>query len=154
MPEWLVMVLVAIGAVGLFALVYFFVLSPSRKTTSASAATTERTAAAAGAKEHPYAKFLDVTGIRLIEDAKQNVQVKFLVVNHSSAELAGVSADVVLKPVNAKPDTPPVTEFAFKLPTLGPYESKEVTVPAKTKLRAYEMPDWQFMQSEVHITAK
>jgi hypothetical protein len=151
MPEWLVMLLVAIGAVGLFALVYFYMLPSSRKTTAAPA-TAERTPGTAAGKEHPYAKFLDVTGIRVIEDTKQNVQVKFLVVNHSSAELAGVSADVVLKPVNAKPDTPPVTEFAFKLPTLGPYESKEVTVPAKTKLRAYEMPDWQFLQSEVNIT--
>ncbi len=156
MPEWLVMVLVAIGSVGVFALAYFYLLPSSRKAASNSAPT-ERSAAeksAAGAKEHPYAKFLDVTGIRVIEDSKQNVQVKFLVVNHSPAEMGGVKAEVILKPVNSKPDTPPVTEFSFKLPTLGGYESREVTVPAKTKLRAYEMPDWQFLQSEVHISAE
>jgi hypothetical protein len=152
MPEWLVMALVAIGAVGLFALAYFYLLPSSRK--AAAAAPTERTAAnrtPAGGKEHPYAKYLDVTGVRLIEDAKQNVKVKFLVVNHSSADLASVSADVVVKPVNAAPDAPPVTEFAFNIPTLGGYEAREITVPAKTKLRAYEMPDWQFLQSEVHL---
>lgn len=148
------MVLVAVGAVGLFALAYFYLLPSSRKNGS-SVPAIEKSAGgkAASGKQHPYAKFLEVVGIRVIEDARQNVQVKFMVVNHSSAELAGVSADVTLKPVNAAPDTPPVTEFAFKIPTLGPYEAKEVTVPAKTKLRAYEMPDWQFMQSEVQITS-
>jgi hypothetical protein len=152
MPEWLVMVIVAVVAVGIFALAYFYLLPSSRKGNSAAVPKTqsEQTRAAIGA--HPYAKFLDVTGIRMVEDARQNVQVKFLVVNHSSADLAGISADVILKPIDSKPDTPPVTEFSFKVPMLGAYESREVTVPAKTKMRAYELPDWQFLKSEVHIT--
>ncbi|MEO8658677.1 MAG: zinc ribbon domain-containing protein [Bryobacteraceae bacterium] len=153
MPEWLVMVIVAVVAVGIFALAYFYLLPSSRKGSSGAAVAktqSEETRAAIGA--HPYAKFLDVTGIRLVEDAKQNVQVRFLVVNHSSADLAGVSANVILKPIDSKPDTPPITEFSFKLPMLGAYESREVTVPAKTKMRAYELPDWQFLKSEVHIT--
>ncbi len=33
--------------------------------------------------------------------------------------------------------------FSFKVPSLGPFESKEATAPVTTKLKAYELPDWQ-----------
>jgi len=152
MPEWLVMLLVAVGSVAIFALAYFYLLPSMRKGNSAAPVATKTDRAAAG-KQHPYAKFLELTGVRLIEDEKQNVQAKLILVNHSTAELSGVTLTVTLKPVNSTPETPPVTEFSFKLPTLGPYESREITVPAKTKLRAYEMPDWQFIQSDVQINS-
>ncbi len=157
MPEWIVAVGVAAVMVALGAVAYFFLLPGSRKSapvTAAQASTTqlERIDASTG-KEHPYSKFLDVTGVRVVEDAKKKVSVKFLVVNHSSADLSGIGADVALRPVTAKPDQEPVTEFSFKLPNLGPYESREVSVPAKTKFRAYEIPDWQFLRADVEITS-
>jgi hypothetical protein len=40
-----------------------------------------------------------------------------------------------------------VGTFAFKI-SLGPYESKEIKAPLSTRLRVYELPDWQFLRAE------
>jgi hypothetical protein len=65
--------------------------------------------------------------------------------------------DLVLKirltTTAAKPDEPPVTEFEAKIPNLGPQEMKEVTAAAPTKLRIYELPDWQFLRAQFEIVS-
>jgi len=38
-------------------------------------------------------------------------------------------------------------------PRWGPQEIKDVTASTETKLRIYEMPDWQFIRAEVEILA-
>ena len=37
--------------------------------------------------------------------------------------------------------------------SIGPYESREVKAVAETSLRAYELPDWQFLEARVVIQA-
>jgi hypothetical protein len=39
------------------------------------------------------------------------------------------------------------------VPALGPYEARDATAPLNTKLRAYEMPDWQNISGQVQITS-
>jgi hypothetical protein len=39
------------------------------------------------------------------------------------------------------------------VPSLGPQEVKDISATALTKLRIYEMPDWQFIRAEVEITS-
>ena len=46
-----------------------------------------------------------------------------------------------------------IGSFNFKLPVLGPNSSKELTEPLKTKLKQYELPDWQNVNTELLITA-
>ena len=53
----------------------------------------------------------------------------------------------------AKGDQQPVGTFSFKIPLLGPYESKELKAPVDTKLRVYELPDWQFLRADFQITS-
>ena len=43
--------------------------------------------------------------------------------------------------------------FEARIGTLPALESKEFTVVAKTNLRAYELPDWQFLKAKFTITS-
>jgi hypothetical protein len=46
-----------------------------------------------------------------------------------------------------------VGSFSFKVSGLGAGASKDVTEPLKTKLKAYELPDWQNVTAELQITS-
>ncbi len=51
----------------------------------------------------------------------------------------------------AKPGDPPLISFPAKVSHLGPDELKDVTVEVPTKLRVYELPDWQFLKADCEI---
>jgi hypothetical protein len=102
---------------------------------------------AAASQTNPAFRNVELTGLRLTEDPKQKPFVQVVVVNHSAADLGDLDAKVNLKAV-AKQQQEPVGSFALKT-SLGPYESKEVKAPLDTKLRVYELPDWQFLRAEV-----
>lgn len=100
---------------------------------------------------NPLTKYLEVGGFRLAEDAPGKLKVTFGVVNHSNADLGDLMLKVRLTTSAAKPDDPPITEFEAKVPSLGPQEMKDVTASASTKLRIYELPDWQFLRATFEI---
>lgn len=158
LPGWLVALLVATVLVGLGAAGYFYLLPSSRARQAGAepappALETVAAAPAAGGKPHPLAKYIEITGFRIIEDARKNVQVKYVVVNHSNAELADLAMDLTLRPSTARPEDQPIASFSVKVPALLPYESREFSSTAKTQLRAYELPDWQFLRAEFRITS-
>ena len=150
MPSWLMAVLafVVIGAV-LGGLYYLRSASGSSSAGKSAAKTAEAAPEASG---HPYAKYLEITGIRLLEEGAK-VKVRFTAVNHSTADLAGVAIAGSLTSANGKPDDPPVASFEARIGNLGGMESKDFTVPAKTTLRAYELPDWQFLKAKFEFTS-
>jgi hypothetical protein len=39
------------------------------------------------------------------------------------------------------------------IPSLGPYASRELVARQRVKMRAYELPDWQFIRSTLRLTA-
>lgn len=104
-------------------------------------------------KAHPMTRHIEVTALRLTEDSKQKAFIQFAVVNHSPAEIGDLAANVNLKSITAKGDQQPVGTFSFKIPLLGPYESKDLKAPVDTKLRVYELPDWQFLRADFQITS-
>jgi len=91
--------------------------------------------------------------MRLTEDAKKKPAVRFVVVNHSGAEIADLAANVNLWARTAKSDEETVGTFSFKVPSLGAYQSKEMTGALNTKLRVYELPDWQNLVADIQITS-
>jgi hypothetical protein len=101
----------------------------------------------AAASSDPALSGLELAGLRLSEDAKQHAYVQLVAVNHTGADLGEIEAKVDLKAVTSKDQTP-VGTFEFKT-SLGPYESKELKVPLQTKLRVYELPDWQFLRARI-----
>jgi uncharacterized lipoprotein YajG len=101
--------------------------------------------------EHPLAKYLEIAGFRINEKGAGKLEIKFAVINHSQADIGDLTMRVKLMTTASKPEDPPIAEFEAKVPSLGPYEVKDATGSATTKLRVYEMPDWQFIKAEAEI---
>lgn len=149
MPAWAVTLLVALGLVIAGGGLYYYVGNNRRPVAAAPQETAFETVKEAG-KAPAASKIIEVTGIRVFEEARKPV-VRFMVINHSAAELPGVSGTILLKAAG-KDD--PIASIPLKLSSLGPYEGKDITAPLKTKLRAYEIPDWQFIQVETRLEAQ
>ncbi len=150
-PYWLVVLLIAagLGAIG-FGLIAWQNGRHSAAQPASAATPALEDPAVAGAQANPLFRDVELTGLRLTEDEKQKAFVQFVVVNHSAADLGDFGAKVDLKAA-AKAEQEPVGTFSFKT-KLGPYEAKDMKVPLETKLRVYELPDWQFLRA--HLSAK
>ena len=114
---------------------------------------TAETSAASTTSKHQFAKYLELAGFRLRESSPGKLDVKFVAVNHSDADLGDVTVKIRVKTSQSAPEDAPVTEFEAKIPGFGPQETREITAKSETKLRIYELPDWQFLRTEFDITA-
>lgn len=155
LPGWLVGLLVALGLGAVLFAGYQFL--PGLRSSSEPAAakgvpTAAETSSSQPAKSHPLAKYVEISGFRMVEENRKPA-IRMAIVNHSAAELPPLTMEVNLKSSGAKPDEPPISTFTVKVPSVGPYESKDVTTPITSRLRAYEFPDWQFLRVEFTITA-
>ena len=104
------------------------------------------------ASSNPVAKYIELTGLRLGEKGPGKLRVRFGVVNHSDADLSDLVLDVQLSAAGAKPGEPPFAGFSAKVGALGPEEWKDVEVIVPTKLRVYELPDWQYVKADFQVT--
>lgn len=149
LPSWLIAVLSIAGVAAIGYGVIYFTRSQNGIATE-SAAVTE-TARPSG-DPSPVAKFVEVVGFRIVE-SKQQVQLKFIIVNHSAGEIAPFDLELQVRAKNAKTDE---ALFTVKTPVSGvlPFEAKDMTIPVKTSLRAYELPDWQFITATFQIFQK
>jgi hypothetical protein len=102
--------------------------------------------------KHRYAKLIELAGFRVTEKSPGHLEVRFGAVNHSIADLGEIELTVNLKARTAKEEEPPFASFPCKV-SLGPLEWKDVVVDIPTKLRVYELPDWQFIRATFDITA-
>jgi hypothetical protein len=102
--------------------------------------------------KHPLAKFIELAGFRLTEKAGK-LNVEFSAINHSDADLEEMQVHVRIVTNVYKPGDDPVAEFDAKIPGLGPHEDHDVTAATTTKLRLYEIPDWQFLRADFDITS-
>jgi hypothetical protein len=109
--------------------------------------------AAVATNKHPLAKYLEVVGFRLAESGAGKLKITFAVINHSEADIGDLALKVKLTTTAAKPGDAPVAEFDVQVPALGPQEIKDVSVTVPTKMRIYELPDWQFLRGEFQITS-
>jgi hypothetical protein len=105
------------------------------------------------ASSNPAAKYIELVGFRITEKSPGKLQGQFGVVNHSEADIGDLGLKVKLTTSAAKPEDPPVADFEAKVPSVGPHEIKDVTVTVPTKLRIYELPDWQFLRAQFEITS-
>jgi len=100
---------------------------------------------------HPLAQFVEVTGFRIVVDFNKKSEIHYLVVNHSGSDLSDVTVYVTLRTANAKPGQPPLCRFSFRAPSLGPFESKEMTSSIEKLSRSITLPEWQDLRPEVQI---
>jgi hypothetical protein len=122
--------------------------APQPKTGPATSTQTPRVAASS----NPVAKYIELSGLRITEKGPGKLIVHLAVINHSEADVGNIAMIVNLRPTTAKPDDAPLASFNARVNNLGPEDLKEVSVEVPTKLRVYELPDWQFIRAEFQIT--
>ncbi|MDR3719464.1 MAG: hypothetical protein P4K98_11730 [Bryobacteraceae bacterium] len=143
-------ILVAAIAVGVIYGVVRLLGSKSAPGADATTAALQQ-AAAKSDSSNPYAQYLEVTGIRISEDEKQHAQAHLMVVNHSTADLPDLELQVSISTTTAKAGDDPLAVVTIKTGGLPANGSKDIAAPLQTKVRAYEMPDWQFLRASFTI---
>jgi hypothetical protein len=138
---------------GVFAGIYALVGS-SHGSVSNSVAAVENPAAKPGAAVSPAQKFIEISGVRYVDDPKHKdkAMVRFLVVNHSSADWVGLKGNVTLWGSTQRSEEDAQGSFAFTA-DLQPFASAELTVPLDSKKKIYELADWQNLTTDVQITS-
>ncbi len=106
--------------------------------------------APAPAAGQALAKYIEITGVRIVVDSSRKPEVHYLVVNHSAAEIADVSVRATVRSIR-RAGSAPLTSFSFRVPNLGPYEAKEMMVPIEKLARGFEVPDWQNLKTDFQI---
>lgn len=148
-PGWLLSVM--FGLVFIVILLAVVVWKQARQAAAppapSLAAQIESTRAVPTTQPNPEFKDLELVGFRLTEDEKEKAFVQFTVVNHSGADLGEIGLKAELKAITAR-DKQTVGTFEFKT-SLNAYESKDVKAPLETRMRVYELPDWQFLRAEI-----
>jgi hypothetical protein len=151
MPTWLValLTLVVIGG-GLFG-VYRILSTRNGKTNAADSAATQ--APGVITSSNPYAKYIEVVGVRLLESADKKPLVRFAVINHSPAELSGLELRINFTASTGGSGSQPIAVVDAKVGSVPAYGIKDMESPLSTNLKIYELPDWQFVRTSVEITA-
>jgi hypothetical protein len=108
---------------------------------------------AAASGKNPLDKYLELSAFRLSESGAGKLKIIFAATNHSNADLGDLTVKVRLVTSTYKQGDEPITAFEAKTPSLGPQETHDVTATANTKLRLYELPDWQFLRADFDITS-
>ena len=154
-PGWALTLIFALGFLALGVGAYYASqrLLGKKHATASSLEEPSAETAAPLAKPSLLTRYIEITGLRLTEDASQKAAIQFIVVNHSGAEVADLEGTVELRETTAQPDDPPMGTFSFKVASLGPYEARDIKATVQTKLRAYELPDWQFLKADVKVTS-
>jgi hypothetical protein len=140
---WLVATLTVVGFLAIFGIAYMLMGShgSSAKDTAKQQVT------------NPTQKYIEVVGIRIVSE-KGGQAVKFLVISHSGVEMTDLAANVTLWASTQRSEEDSVGTFSFTVPSLGPNESKELTVPLKTEKQASDMPeDWRNITADVQVTS-
>ena len=153
LPVWLLTVVFALAFVGLVGGVLWVIqVVRGNGQPSKPSASVESPAAKAGAKTNPLQRYIEVAGVRFVQDAKKKTTAKFLVINHSEADFSGLAGNVTIWGRTQKSEEDAEGTFSFTT-NLGPLESKDLSVPVASKLQIYEMPDWQNVTLDLQITA-
>jgi hypothetical protein len=99
------------------------------------------------------AKYLELAGFRLDEKGPGKLQIRFALINHSDADLGDITLQVNVRTITARAGEPPLFSFPATVQGVGPGDVKDITVTAPTKLRVYELPDWQFLRADFQVTS-
>jgi hypothetical protein len=156
LPVWLMTILCAL-AIGGVVFGILWAVSSNRGSAGngpAPIASVENPAAKSGGKTNPLQKYIEISGVRFVEDPKKKTSTlaRFLIINHSPADLNGLTGNVTIWGRTQKSEEDAQGTFTFTT-NLGPMESKEMSVPLNTKRKIYELGDWQNLTTDVQITA-
>jgi hypothetical protein len=154
MPTWLMAIVFSMAFVGLGAAVYWGIDYLRSRPVSKPTAVVESPSAKPGTATNAYQKYIEISGMRFVEDPKHKgkIMVKFLVTNHSPAEIAGLKGNVTVWGSTSRSEEDAQGTFTFDTDVKS-YDSKELTEPLTTKKEIYELADWQNITTDLQITA-
>jgi len=152
-PAWLMSIFFAVAFIAIGAGAYFGIRHFSEGKSGNPPVGFESPGTAKPKNNSTLQKYVEIVGLRLTEEPQRQPEVRFVVVNHSGAEISDLAANVNLWARTAKSDEEAVGTFSFRLASLGPYEAKDMAGVLNTKLRVYELPDWQNLTAEIQITS-
>jgi hypothetical protein len=151
LPTWLLAIVFAFAFLGLGAGVYFAI--HYFRGSQAASAPLDTVPAKTPGKANALQKYVEVSGIRFVENPKHQTEARFIVVNHSDADITDLAGTVNIWGRTTKSEEESAGNFSFKVASLKPNESKEAVAALNTKLKVYELPDWQNVSTEVQITS-
>jgi len=122
--------------------------SPSGKAPAPAAASSQPASNA-----NPIAKYVELAGFRLDEKGPGKLQIRFALINHSEADLGDIALQVNVRATTARPGEAPLFSFPAIVQGVGPGDVKDVTVEVPTRMRVYELPDWQFLRADFQVTS-
>jgi hypothetical protein len=153
MPTWLLTIIFAFAFFGLGAGIYYVAqYMKGNGAASTPAATVESPAAKKLPQTNPFQKYIEISAVRFLQDAKKNTLVRFVLTNHSEADIADLAGNVTIWGRTQKSEEEAEGTFSFTT-RVAPNESKELTAPLNTKRKIYELPDWQNVTTDLQITA-
>lgn len=153
LPTWLLTLLVFFAIVGIGSGIYYGITYFGNRKAATSTGLDAAANVARTKLSSPLQKFVEVVGIRLVENAKRKPEARFVLVNHSPNELDDLSATVTIWASTSRSEEDSVGTFTFKVSSLAAFEAKDLSAPLNTKLKFYELPDWQNATPEVQITS-
>lgn len=104
--------------------------------------------------EYPDARFIEVTGLRVVTDSHDHPQVQYLVVNHAATPLLGIGLRIAVRSAAAGDGSNPIFRVSARVPSLGPHESKEIRTDLDTRLKSTQIPEWENLRTEIRITSQ
>jgi hypothetical protein len=149
-PAWLVGGGFAVALILVFGGIYYFM---SKGDTSSSGSKIGTASAAKAGSASPLQRSIEVAGLRFVA-ANKGSAVKFVVVNHSTAPVSDLQGTVTLWAGTSRSDEDAIGTFNLNVDMVEAGGSKDMTAPLKTKLKPYEMPDWQNATAEVQISSQ
>jgi hypothetical protein len=150
LPGWLVSFLVMLGLVVAGMGLAFYIWPVAHSNAETKSGDPSRSGSQ-HALTHSLADDIEVTGFRILVDFNKKSEIHYLVVNHTGAPLSDVTVYVTLHTADAKPGQPPLCRFSFRAPSLGAFESKEMTSSIEKLTRSITLPEWQDLRTEVQI---
>jgi hypothetical protein len=154
-PTWMVTVLIIALFLGGSSLVQYLTANREAKAASASAAPAPTSESAPvpvlpAAEEHPGARYVEVAGVRVVTAPNRKPQLQYIVINHSTGELTGLSIHLALRSADS-PAGAPLVRVSSIVPSLGANQSKEIRMDLDAGLSAASFPDWQSLRTEILI---
>jgi hypothetical protein len=156
LPTWLMAILFAVGLVVILAGLYWLLGSSKNSAAALSkpSANAENAAATPGGPVHPLQKYIEISGIRFEEDPKNKklISVTFVVTNHALTDVYGLAGNVTLWSNTRRSDDDAQGNFSFTT-DLKANQSKEMTLKFNTTKQLVELADWQYLSTDLQITA-
>ena len=94
------------------------------------------------------ARFVEVTGFRVVADPQHGSRVQYILVNHSAATIPSMSLRIAVHSAAAETESKPLFTISAVVNGLAPYESRELAATVDN-VAAKDVPEWEYLKPEV-----